>query len=309
MNTTFVTTKYASTRLALANRAKKASAWVREHRKVLSWSTSVAALFALTWVLSQNGGWGALTSARLQHPWLIAIAVTLWPLNLGLEAWKWRVLSSNVVQREGAAAQMRGWRTVWQEVLGGQTWATIGPLRWADGLGRLAMAPECSLKGREGAVAFAKGAAAQGWATWCWAIPALFIWDWPALGAMTMLVVGVGGVLLTRYATPLVMILSLVRYAVFALQYLFFLTAFGATLWNQWWTDACPRIASVWCAVGTLPWPAELGVREAAAAWAFDDHLPAVVAATFGLWLLNRGGSAIVGALVVGQMWHSTQSS
>ena len=309
MNSTFVTTKYASTRLAFAGRSKKASSWVREHRKSLSLFTSVAALFALTWVLSQHGGWGALTKARLQHPWLVAVAVALWPMNLGLETWKWRVLSSKVVQRRGDVAQMRGWRSVWREVMGGQTWATVGPLRWADGLGRLALASEAGLKGKQGAMAFAKGAVAQGWATWCWAIPALFAWDWPMLGAMAILGVGAGGLLLIQNAPPVVMGLSLVRYAVFALQYLLFLTAFGAISWGEWWTDACPRIAAVWCAVGSLPWPAELGVREAAAAWAFDDHLPAVVAATFGLWLLNRGGSALVGALVVGQMWHSPQSS
>lgn len=309
MNSTFATTKYAATRLAFANRMKKASAWVREHRKGLSWSTSAAALLALTWVLSQHGGLGALSTARLQHPWLIALAVALWPLNLGLEAWKWRVLSSKVIQRKGEDVQMRGWWAVWREVLAGQTWATLGPLRWADGIGRLALAPEAKLKGQQGAVAFAKGAAAQGWATWCWAIPALFVWDWPVMGAAAIVGVGVGGVLLVRHAVPWVMGLSLVRYAVFALQYLLFLTAFGAISWGQWWTDACPRIAAVWCAVGTLPWPAELGVREAAAAWAFDDNLPAVVASTFGLWLLNRGGSALVGASVVGQMWNSHQSS
>ena len=309
MNSTFATTKYAATRLAFANRMKKASAWVREHRKVLSWSTSIAALLALTWVLSQHGGWGALTIAHLHRPELVALAVALWPLNLGLEAWKWRVMSSKAIQREDEAAQMRGWRTVWREVMAGQTWATLGPLRWADGLGRLALAPESCLKGQQGAVAFAKGAAAQGWATWCWAIPALFMWDWPMLGAAAVLGVVAGGVLLIRNVPTVIMGLSLIRYVVFALQYLLFLTAFGATSWHQWWVDACPRIAAVWCAVGTLPWPAELGVREAAAAWAFDDHLPAVVAATFGLWLLNRGGSALVGAVVVGQMWHSPQSS
>ena len=309
MNSTFVTTKYASTRLALAGWAKKASSWVREHRKALSILTSVVALLVLSWVLAQQGGWGALTTARLRHPWLVALAVALWPLNLGLEAWKWRVLSSKVVQGEGAPVQWRRWRTVWREVMGGQTWATVGPLRWADGLGRLALAPESRLKGQRGAVAFAKGAAAQGWATWCWAIPALFAWGWPTLGAAVLLGVAAASVLLMRLTPPVVMGLSLIRYAVFALQYLLFLTAFGAIAWGEWWTEACPRIAAVWCAVGTLPWPAELGVREAAAAWAFDNHLPAVVAATFGLWLLNRGGSATVGALVVGRMWHSPHST
>ena len=77
MNSTFVTTKYASTRLALAGWAKKASSWVREHRKALSILTSVVALLVLSWVLAQQGGWGALITARLRHPWLVALAVAL----------------------------------------------------------------------------------------------------------------------------------------------------------------------------------------------------------------------------------------
>ena len=309
MNTMFVTTKYAATSLAFAGMVKKASAWVREHRKALSLWTSIASIFALAWILSKQGGWSAFSQTGLSQPWLLAVATMLWPLNLGLETWKWHVLSSKAVNATGHTLQWRGWLVVWREVMAGQTWATVGPFRWADGLGRLALAPEAGLKGKRGAVAFAKGATAQGWATWCWAIPALFAWNWPWMGVATILATAVGGALLMRVTPPLVMALSLGRYAVFALQYLLFLTAFGAVAWEHWWTDACPRIAAVWCAVGTLPWPAELGVREAAAALAFDDNLPAVVAATFGLWLLNRGGSALVGAMVVGRMWHSSVST
>ena len=102
-----------------------------------------------------------------------------------------------------------------------------------------------------------EGRRARGWATWCWAIPALFAWGWPTLGAAVLLGVAAASVLLMRLTPPVVMGLSLIRYAVFALQYLLFLTAFGAIAWGEWWTEACPRIAAVWCAVGTC-----LGLRS-----------------------------------------------
>ena len=45
----------------------------------------------------------------------------------------------------------------------------------------------------------------------------------------------------------------------------------------------------------SVPWPTELGLRELAATWAFDDHIPAVVAATFVVWLCNRAVPATLG--------------
>ena len=134
------------------------------------------------------------------------------------------------------------------------------------------------------------------------------MWDWPMLGAAAVLGVAAGGVLLIRNVPTVIMGLSLMRYAVFALQYLLFLTAFGAISWAPMVGGRMSSHRSGVVRRRHLALARRAGREEAAAAWAFDDHLPAVVAATFGLWLLNRGGSAPVGALVVGQMWHSPQS-
>ena len=88
------------------------------------------------------------------------------------------------------------------------------------------------------------------------------------------------------------------RYAVFASQYLACLVAMGALSTQDAWSHGFPRIAGVWCVTTSVPWPTELGLRELAATWAFDDHIPAVVAATFVVWLCNRAVPATLGLLI-----------
>ena len=303
MNKTAVSTKYASLRQALEPTAKKASAWVRGHRRALSWMTSLVAFVGLTWTLSNHGGWASLSKATLARGHCLAIAALLWPVNIGLEAWKWRRLTSDAL----ASGGMRTWAVAWKEVLVGQTWALLGPFRLADGVGRLSAANDRRLKGTAGAKAFAVGAMSQGWATWCWAIPALCLVGHGWAAACLGLIVGALARWIPMSFHWSVGVLSLVRYATFALQYLLMLSAWNVLHPVQWVAHGFPRIAAVWCAVGSIPWPAELGVREAAAAWVFDDNLPGVVSATFALWLLNRVGSALLGFIWVGQAWPSTE--
>ena len=303
MNKTAVLTKYASLRLALEPAAKKASAWVRGHRRTLSWMTSLAALSGLTWTLSQHGGWASLSETTLAHWPFLAVALLLWPVNMGLEAWKWRRLTSDALESD----VMRTWAVAWKEVLVGQTWALLGPFRLADGAGRLSAVNDGRLRGAAGAKAYAVSALSQGWATWCWAVPALCLVGQEWAAACLGLMVGVVARWIPVSFHWSVGVLSLVRYAAFAFQYLLMLSAWNVFHPMQWASQGFPRIAAVWCAVGSIPWPAELGVREAAAAWVFDDHLPGVVAATFALWLLNRVGSALLGLIWVGQAWPSTE--
>ena len=67
MRRSFYPTKYASLREALSPRFEKASSWVREHRRLLSWVTTLVAVAGLTWTLSAHGGWASLTEASLTH--------------------------------------------------------------------------------------------------------------------------------------------------------------------------------------------------------------------------------------------------
>ena len=249
MRRSFYPTKYASLREALSPRFEKASSWVREHRRPLSWVTTLVAVSGLTWTLSTHGGWASLTEATLTHASSLAMAVLLWPLNLGLEAWKWRKLSSDAL----GSGTSRSWAVVWKEVLVGQTWALLGPFRLADGAGRLATVDDPRLKSAAGAKAFALGAASQGWATWFFAVPAL------ALAGFGLVCGDVGP--FDRPCRPLVVDelprfrgrISLLRYVTFATQYLLMLSAWNVLDPNHWISSGFPRIAAVWCAVGSIP--------------------------------------------------------
>ena len=305
MRRSFYPTKYASLLEALSPRFEKASSWVREHRRLLSWVTTMMAVAGLTWTLSTHGGWTSLTDATLTHAPYLVMAVLLWPVNLGLEAWKWRRLSSDALD----SGTSRSWTVVWKEVLVGQTWALLGPFRLADGAGRLATVDDPRLKSAAGAKAFALGAASQGWATWFFAVPALALAGFSLFAGMLGLLIALVGRWLSLSFHGSVAALSLLRYVTFATQYLLMLSAWNVLDPTQWISLGFPRIAAVWCAVGSIPWPAELGVREAMAAWVFDANLPGVVAATFALWLVNRVGSAALGLMWVGQPWHTIKTS
>ena len=287
---------------------EKASIWVVENRRNLSWLTTVYALIALMFLLSSHGGWITLHQASIQNKLFLMLAILLWPVNLGMEAWKWQRLSSNVLIELDAKTPQRSWIDIWKELLVGQTWALLGPFRLADGAGRISATNDSRLKGAAGAKAFAKGAACQGCITWWYAVLALVIVGKP----LAAIVIGLGMAMISvwgsTFFSPFLGLLCGVRYVTFACQYLLILSAWGVLSPRDWLTEGFPKVAALWCAVGAIPWPAELGVREAAAAWMFDDNLPGVIAATFALWMLNRAGPAALGLIWVGRAWQGKEN-
>jgi len=267
---------------------RKASSTLGEHRRSLSMATSVAGLVGLAWVMAQHGGWHAWQSVDLASPCALVLALALWPANMGLEVAKWNILKAHHLPASGTEKA-----SPWREVLMGQTAALLAPTRLADGAGRLVA---WRTGHRQGAVAFGWGAATQGWATWAMAVPALVMWGqpWPALALGTACAVA------SRFAfrTPAhrtVAGLSLVRFAVFAVQCLACLVAFGALMPGDALADGYPRIAAMWCALASIPWPVELGAREWMATLAFNERLPSVVVGMLALWLINRAFSALAG--------------
>ena len=297
MNKVFVSTKYASTVKAWAPFVQKASSWLRGNQTALSWGTTGVAFIVLMVMLHRHH-WSAFRDVELIAPFLLFWMVLLWPVNLCLEVAKWRTLTR-------IKGKHRRWDDAWKEVLVGQSWAFLGPFRISDGAGRLAATRDHALIGKQGLAAFGRGAIAQGWATWVCAIPAMWMVGWEQMAMVACLLAIASGwaMLAWMKLAPIVMMFSAMRYVVFASQYLLCLVAWGALPSHAALTDGYPRIASIWCAIHSLPWPSELGVREAAAAWAFDVSLPAVVSATFFLWFVNRGCSALVGAVV---FWTSS---
>lgn len=275
---------------------EKVQPWLHRHKRSLSWGTTLLALAAMTQVLASHGGWDSLSEVHMVHPkWLMG-AMALVPLNFTLEVAKWRRLK--LVHLAHAPKHVHTWRSAWHEVLKGQTWSVLGPSRMVDGVGRVAhMGATEHAKGA--AQAFGVGALSQGLVTYTMGVPALWMLGQPgwslALGA------AVGAALMWTRSRPAwreSLAWSAMRYMVFASQYVACLVAVGALATQDAWSQGFPRIAGVWCVTTSVPWPTELGLRELAATWAFDDHIPAVVAGTFVVWLCNRAVPATLGLLI-----------
>ena len=275
---------------------KKVQPWLHRHKRTLSWGTTLLALAAMTHVLASHGGWASLSQVHVVHPGWLACTVALVPLNFALEVAKWRRLK--LVHLAHAPKHLHTWRASWHEVLKGQAWSVLGPSRVVDGVGRVAHmgSPEHA---KEAAKAFGVGALSQGMVTYAMGVPALWMLGQPswslALGtAVVAALVWTG----SRPAWREALAWSTSRYAVFASQYLACLVAMGTLALQDAWSEGFPRIAGVWCVTTSVPWPTELGLRELAATWAFDDHIPAVVAGTFVVWLCNRAVPATLGLLI-----------
>lgn len=283
-------TKYAREIENWTHRQHKASAWLREHRKALTWATSLAGLAGVSWVLAHHGGWAALRHCSVEKPWALLLMVMLGPWNLGIEVTKWRILKRHHVPDSNR-------HNPWWEVMVGQAAAFAGPFRVGDGVGRIAHWSEGK---RQGVVAFGWGALAQGWATWMMAVPALALAGFPlASGALGLATLGFAAWTFRSRAHRAVVAWSLVRYAVFAGQFLASLVAFGALPLSDIGRVGYPKVAALWCAISSIPWPAELGAREWLATAMFDTQLPSVVLATLAVWVWNRAVPAGIGFLML----------
>ena len=270
--------------------------WLHRHKRTLSWSTTALALAGITHVLASHGGWPSLSQVHVVHHGWLTCTVALIPLNFALEVAKWRGLK--LAHLAHAPGHVHTWRAAWHEVLKGQTWSVLGPSRLVDGVGRVAHmgAPDHA---KEAARAFGVGALSQGMVTYTMGVPALWLLEESSWSIILGLVVGTALMWTGSWPTWRASFAwSAMRYAVFASQYLACLVGMGALAAEDAWADGFPRIAGVWCVTTSVPWPTELGLRELAATWAFDDHIPAVVAATFVVWLCNRAVPATLGLLI-----------
>jgi hypothetical protein len=254
------------------------------------------------------------------------------PFNIGAEAAKWHVLTARAGGGVEGVEGGKPWSRSLREVLIGTTFALVTPNRTGDAAARVALLPAADRP--RGSQAWATGAWAQaGWtvtfgaAAW-WAHRLL---GWPGgvgmefhgtVGAALLLAVALWwsvprllrarlperlnrwlesrwGVMRERWSPRQrwgQIGLSGLRYVVFATQFACALGAWGFAIEPALFG----AIAAVYLGNMLVPTAAlaELGVREALmVAWMqpVGLALPALIAATFAVWLVNLGVPALVG--------------
>ena len=262
--------------------------------------------------------------------WLFAL-IGLLPVNLGLEALKWQLLTRNFAPMRFATAA--------KAVVHGSFYALFTPNRLGDGIGRWRYLPPGNKT--RGSFAFANGSIAQILATLiAGSIALLFIDTWIGgheNGFQTLLFYLGFGVypltllLLVFYAEPgwmrilrewipekgfigtrihlmqhysrteqrATLLLSVLRYLVFTFQYIAALHLYG---FDGDLGQAAARIAVIYLLTTTVPTAAlaEFGIRESLAVLILPTlgmSPEAAFSATFVLWLVNLCTPALVGSI------------
>lgn len=262
--------------------------------------------------------------------WLLVL-IGLLPVNLGLEALKWQLLTRNFAPNS--------YTTAVKAVLHGSFYALFTPNRLGDGIGRWRYLPPGNKT--RGTYAFANGSIAQTLATLIAGSIALLFSDlWLtdhendfktllfysgfAVFPLTLLLlvlytepgwmrilrewfdetgfIGKRIHLMQQYSRSQnrwTLLLSALRYAVFTAQYIAALHLYG---FNGELGQAAARIAVIYLITTTIPTAAlaEFGIRESLAVLilpALGMTPEAAFSATFVLWLVNLCIPAVVGSI------------
>lgn len=299
-------------------------------------SVSLLALGYVAWRVWVERETLSLSQQWLQQPAWLLLALGLLPLNLGLEAAKWRCLlrSQGLTCARGEA---------FGAILAGAATGLFTPNRLGDYAGRLLHLPPghrlwaavhtfvCRIA--QMAITLLLGALALGWLATTsphlppWLAVSYPVWLGLASGLALLAAVGFAwpqpfqhllrrmplrGALLLRAQEALACVpvrtlrrvwgLSLLRGAVFTAQYAALLLAFG----GQMGGPLALALASITLLLKSLAPSvtlAELGVRESVALAVMslaDMPAPVIVAATFALFLINLILPALGGLLVIG---------
>ena len=268
-----------------------------------------------------SGEWQKISSSLAKHPALIATAILLMPLNWMLESRKWRLLNFNFLSLRKVDSL--------KAVLAGTYLSLFTPNRIGDMAGRVFLTPPAARK--KAATASFYGSVSQLTITiLLGSIAAFFIF---AEGGgfeatlFALLLVTIAALVIvyfnlekiskklfsilpkkwnveksfhTSFDKPVAaktLLLSFLRYAVFATQFVILLTAFGVELsFAKLYTG----IAVIYLVSAVVPTAllGELGIRESVAIFVFGfwTNEPAgIFAATFALWAINLVVPAIVG--------------
>lgn len=269
--------------------------------RLLAYGISGGALGWVCWVVLEHEVW----AVDWPEPrWGAILLLTLFmPLNWGLEVAKWLRLNP--------ALSMQ---SAFREVMIGAAWALLTPNRIGDLAGRVAAAPSerreqasrafVTSSGAQLLVTVLAGAGALGIGVhWIYgvgsvlAIAAYLRWSphLPASIRLTLRLTEQGAQPSTLVTRTEVLLLSMVRYAVFAGQMWLSFWAFGAEV-------KAHQVPLIFLGNALIPSAAlgELGIREAMSLAVISPAAGAVggvVVAAFVVWLINLVVPAAVGAI------------
>jgi len=276
------------------------------NRRLVAYGISSLALGWLSWVAIQHEVW----EIRIPAPqWTLLLVLTLlMPLNWGIEVAKWAWLNPELSRRNAL-----------REVLIGSAWAILTPNRIGDLAGRVAAASGerreqasrafVTSSGSQLLVTLVAGAFALGKEVhWFFAVAvgfatlSYFRWS-PRIPKSIRLRIG-----MTEAPAPpspaatrtVVMVMSTLRYLIFAGQFWLSFRAFGLTVAGQ-------KIPLIFLGNALVPSAAlgELGIREALSLAVIapeGEAVGGVVMAAFVVWFVNLVVPAAAGA--IWQLWQ-----
>ncbi|MBR4706096.1 MAG: hypothetical protein IKP02_11005 [Paludibacteraceae bacterium] len=139
----------------------KAKMTKRQIYHIIEWGVAIAACGYLVWRLATYDDYASLVTSLRAMGWkewgAIVLCVALMPVNMGIEAWRWKTLMNGDASLNGANGEMIDWREAQRQVYYSKLAGLITPWRLGEYPARgVLMAremeepnPDPSLKGRE----------------------------------------------------------------------------------------------------------------------------------------------------------------
>ena len=139
----------------------KAKMTKRQIYHIIEWGVAIAACGYLVWRLATYDDYASLVTSLRAMGWkewgAIVLCVALMPVNMGIEAWRWRTLMNGDASLNGANGEMIDWREAQRQVYYSKLAGLVTPWRIGEYPARgVLMAremeepnPAPSLKGRE----------------------------------------------------------------------------------------------------------------------------------------------------------------
>ena len=98
----------------------KAKMTKRQIYHIIEWGVAIAACGYLVWRLATYDDYASLVTSLRAMGWkewgAIVLCVALMPVNMGIEAWRWKTLMNGDASLNGANGEMIDWREAQRQV-------------------------------------------------------------------------------------------------------------------------------------------------------------------------------------------------